>query len=73
MKTLTVKETAKCLKCSERTIYRLISEAQLPAFRVRGSLRMKPESVEAYIEKQILLFQEETGFTLSDLTMTDND
>ena len=64
MRTLIIKEVAERLKCSERTVYRLISEGDLPAFRVRSSLRVKTESIEAYVEKQVMEFQEETGFNL---------
>lgn len=38
---LTIREVAEFLKVTERTIYRLTAEGQLPAFKVGGSWRFR--------------------------------
>ncbi|MCX9147725.1 helix-turn-helix domain-containing protein [Erythrobacter sp. WG] len=38
---LTVREVAKFLKVTERTIYRLATEGQIPSFKVGGSWRFQ--------------------------------
>ena len=52
-----VDEIAKTLNCSSRTVYRLISDGELAAFRVRSSLRVRAASLDLYIQKQIRTFQ----------------
>lgn len=49
------------LNCTPRTVYRLIAEGQLVAFRVRSSLRVTEASVQAYLKRQIAIFQEDNG------------
>jgi excisionase family DNA binding protein len=49
---LTVKQVADYLKVNERTIYRLATEGEIPAFRVGASWRFKLEDVEAWIDSQ---------------------
>ncbi|HET6920506.1 MAG TPA: helix-turn-helix domain-containing protein [Jiangellaceae bacterium] len=52
---LTVREVAEQLHCSQRTVYRLISQGQLPAVDLGGnkarrpSLRVHPEVVTAFM------------------------
>ena len=60
-KLLKISETAKLLKCSKKTVYRLISEGELEALHVRGSLRVTHSSVDFYIRNQIDNFQEKNG------------
>ena len=54
-------QVAEILKVSRRTVYRLVSEGELEAFRVRGSLRVRQSDVDRYIRRQIAVFQRETG------------
>ncbi|MBO9491421.1 helix-turn-helix domain-containing protein [Endozoicomonas sp. G2_1] len=49
---LTVKEVAEYLKVNERTIYRLASSGELPAFRVGSSWRFRQHEIDIWIEKQ---------------------
>ena len=48
---LTPKEAADFLSVSARTITRLVSEGDLPAVRVRSSMRFKLQDLELYIER----------------------
>jgi len=48
---LTPKEAADFLSVSSRTIKRLVSEGNLPAIRVRNSMRFKLQDLELYIER----------------------
>ncbi len=48
---LTPKEAADFLSVSGRTIKRLVSERNLPAVRVRNSMRFKLQDLEFYIER----------------------
>jgi len=54
-------QVAEILDVSRRTVYRLVAEGELEAFRVRGSLRIRESAVRAYIRRQIALFQAENG------------
>ena len=63
---LTLKQTAKILETSVRTVYRLIGDRELDAFHVRGSVRITEESLESYRERQINKFIEENGISLSE-------
>jgi len=49
---LTIKEVAKYLKVTERTLYRLAQEGKIPAFKVGGSWRFKHLDIDAWIEGQ---------------------
>jgi excisionase family DNA binding protein len=48
---LTIRETAKLLTLSQRTIHRYIAEGKLKAYRVAGEkvIRIKVEDVEALL------------------------
>ena len=48
---ITPKEAADLLSVSTRTIKRLVSEGNIPAIRVRNSMRFKLQDLELYIER----------------------
>ena len=48
---LTPKEVADFLSVSARTIKRLVAEGNIPAVRVRNSMRFKLRDIEQYIER----------------------
>jgi len=48
---LTPEEAADFLSVSPRTIKRLVSEGNLPAIRVRNSMRFRLQDLEMYIER----------------------
>ncbi|OGW17482.1 MAG: DNA-binding protein [Nitrospinae bacterium RIFCSPLOWO2_12_FULL_45_22] len=48
--TLTIKELAKYLNVTERTIYNLLERGQLPGFKVGGAWRFKREDINNWIE-----------------------
>jgi excisionase family DNA binding protein len=47
---VTVKEVKNFLKLSESTIYKLISEGEIPAFRIGDSWRFDMEEIKAMVE-----------------------
>ena len=47
---LTIRQVAEYLKVNERTIYRLAATAELPAFKVGNSWRIKCTELEAWIK-----------------------
>lgn len=49
---LTVKEVADYLKVNERTIYRLATNGDLPAFRVGSSWRFRQNQIDTWITEQ---------------------
>ncbi|WJS05495.1 helix-turn-helix domain-containing protein [Roseibium aggregatum] len=49
---LTVKEVAKYLKVNERTIYRMATSGELPAFKVGASWRFKSQEISEWIDIQ---------------------
>jgi len=42
----TIEEAAKILKVAERTIRRMIDSGELPAFRVRGAIRIRKAVID---------------------------
>lgn len=50
---LTLEEVADFLKTSVKTVRRLIGSGELPAFKVRGQLRVRKSDLEAYIDRQL--------------------
>jgi len=48
---LTIKQIAEYLQVNEKTIYTLVREGDLPAFKVRGQWRFKKEDIENWIEE----------------------
>ncbi len=49
---LTIREVADYLKITERTLYRLVQEGKLPAFKVGNSWRFRREDLERWISEQ---------------------
>lgn len=48
---LTSKELSAYLKTSEKTIYRLLSKCEIPAFKVGTVWRFKKEDIDKWIKK----------------------
>ena len=49
---LTVREVAEFLKVTERTIYRLATEGQIPSFKVGGSWRFQRTDLIQWMNEQ---------------------
>jgi len=49
---MTVKDVASYLKLNERTVYRMATAANIPAFKVGTSWRFKKEEIDTWIELQ---------------------
>ena len=49
---MTVKAVAAYLGVTQRTVYRLMKEYQLPACKVGGQWRFKVEGVEAWMRRE---------------------
>lgn len=49
---MTVREVADFLKVTERTIYRLAAESQIPSFKVGGSWRFRRTDLVEWISEQ---------------------
>ena len=49
---LTIREIAEYLKVTERTIYRLASAKQVPAFKIGGSWRFSRQDIDGWIKRQ---------------------
>ncbi len=49
---LTIREVADYLKVTERTLYRLVQERRLPAFKVGNSWRFRRDDLERWISEQ---------------------
>lgn len=49
---LTIKELSAYLKTSEKTIYRLLSKNEIPAFKVGTAWRFKKEAIDLWIIDQ---------------------
>lgn len=52
-KYLTLKEVAELLKLSEKTLYRLAQQGDIPAFKVGGSWRFRTTDIDKWVAKQI--------------------
>ncbi len=48
---LTLQQAAELLRCSTQTLRRRIARGELPAFRDRRLLRLRPADVAAYVAK----------------------
>ncbi len=49
---LTAEEICQYLKIPRSTLYKLISDKKIPAFRVGRHWRFKKEEIEEWVEKQ---------------------
>ncbi len=49
---LTIKEVAEMLKLTEKTAYRLVSEGEIPGFKVGGSWRFSRNKLEKWVAEQ---------------------
>ncbi|MEW6026619.1 MAG: transcriptional repressor LexA [Planctomycetota bacterium] len=49
---MTLQEVADYLKVNKFTIYRMLNEKQIPAFKVRSEWRFKKEAIDQWIEEQ---------------------
>jgi excisionase family DNA binding protein len=50
----TLREVADYLKVTERTLYRLVAERQIPAFKVGGGWRFRRTDLDAWIGRNIV-------------------
>ncbi len=48
---MTVKDVATYLAVTERTVYRLVKDHRLPAYKVGGQWRFKGDMIEAWMKK----------------------
>ena len=48
---MTVKDVATYLSVTERTVYRLVKDHRLPAYKVGGQWRFKADMIEAWMKK----------------------
>jgi excisionase family DNA binding protein len=48
---MTVKDVATYLAVTERTVYRLVKDHRLPAFKVGGQWRFKADMIEGWMQK----------------------
>jgi len=51
---LIVSEVADRLGVSKMTVYRMISEKEIKAYKFGRAFRIKPEDLEDYIEKSVI-------------------
>lgn len=49
---LTIRDVAEMLKLTEKTIYRLASEGEIPGFKAGGSWRFRRDEIEAWTRKE---------------------
>ena len=48
---MTVKDVATYLSVTERTVYRLVKDHRLPAYKVGGQWRFKADMIESWMQK----------------------
>ena len=51
---MTVREVAEYLKVNERTIYRLVANGGIPAFKVGGSWRFRKAEINRWTESNAI-------------------
>ena len=56
---LTVAEVAELLRLSEKTVYRLAQQGELPGFKAGGSWRFRREDIDAWASRLVRRQQEE--------------
>jgi excisionase family DNA binding protein len=49
---MTVPQLAEYLQCDKSTIYRLIKNGEIPAFRVGANWRFRREMLEGWLQRQ---------------------
>lgn len=49
---LTIKNVAATLKLADKTVYAMANEGELPAFKVRGQLRIRKIDFDRWMEAQ---------------------
>lgn len=49
---LTIKELSDYLKTSEKTIYRMLADKKIPAFKVGNSWRFRQSEIDKWIKGQ---------------------
>ena len=47
-----IKEVARILDVTEKTVYRMANDSEIPAFKIGGSWRFKREEITEWLEKQ---------------------
>ena len=52
---LTVKEVARYLRVNQYTVYRLVSQKKLPAYKVGSQWRFKRSGLDEWLKKQLNL------------------
>lgn len=67
---LNLKQAAKILMCSERTVRRLVENGELKACKIRG-LKIDAEYLDLYIKKKI--FEYELDHGKPEFFVTDDD
>jgi len=50
---LTIKEVARYLRVNQYTVYRLVSQKKIPAFKVGAQWRFKRSVLEEWLRKQL--------------------
>lgn len=50
---MTVKEVARYLRVNQYTVYRLVSQRKIPAYKVGSQWRFKRDNLEQWLEKQL--------------------
>ena len=70
-KLLLVKEASGILRCSDRTVYRLLESGAIEGFRIRGAVRVIAESLDRFIEDQVVRFQIENGISCDSFDCSD--
>lgn len=50
---MTTKEVARYLRVNQYTVYRLVSQRKLPAFKVGAQWRFKRSILEEWLKKQL--------------------
>lgn len=48
---MTIKEVAEYLQVSVRTVQRILDSGELPYRKIKGSIRIKMEDLDKYVEK----------------------
>jgi excisionase family DNA binding protein len=50
---LTLREVAEYLKLSDKSVYRLVQEKKIPAFKAGGTWRFRRADIDRWIEDQV--------------------